>query len=433
MKRNPYLTNIDICSGCGTCISLCKNKALKIELNSERGVYYPKVDISKCDDCSFCQKICPVSDGNIIKLSEKIFGRKITDILVGNILGCYTGYSTSQRIRYESASGGLITQLLIFALERELIDGALVTKMREVDPLKTESFIARTKDEILEASKSKYCPTPANVALIEILKRNGKYAVVGLPCHIRGIRRAELHNRELRERIVLHLGLFCHHTPNFWATEILLKRMNIKSDDVVKLDYRGGGWPGFMDIKLRNGRNVSIDLQSYWRFLGLDFFISRGCLLCTDCLNELADISFGDAWLPEFSKDNLGTSMIIVRNDVGMKILKDAEFEGYIKLSKIDVKKVIQSQLDTLYLKKKVTPAYINLSRRKIRYDNTLDPNVLEYFLAIFRALNNRIFTKRALRKCLIKVPSWALHAYYLVPNFIIHKEASKLLRDYNC
>ena len=429
MKRNPYLTNIDICSGCGTCISLCKNKALKIELNSERGVYYPKVDISKCDDCSFCQKICPVSDGNIIKLSEKIFGRKITDILVGNILGCYTGYSTSQRIRYESASGGLITQLLIFALERKLIDGALVTKMKEGSPLRTESFIARTKDEILEASKSKYCPTPANVALIEILKRNGKYAVVGLPCHIRGIRRAELHNRELRERIVLHLGLFCHHTPNFWATEILLKRMNIKSDDVVKLDYRGGGWPGFMNIKLKNGRNVSIDLQSYWRFLGLDFFISRGCLLCTDCLNELADISFGDAWLPEFSKDNMGTSMIVVRSNIGMKILKNAEFEGYIKLSKINVKKVIQSQLDTLYLKKKVTPAYINLSRRKVRYDNALDPDVLEYLLAIFRALNNQIFMKRAFMKCLIKVPTWALHAYYLVPNFIIHKEASKLLR----
>src|SRR5690606_36009483 len=112
-------------------------------------------------------------------------------------------------IRYNSSSGGLVTQILCFALEKGIINGALVTKMNKESPLQPQPFIARTKEEIIEASTSKYCPVPANMALKEILSSDvEKVAVVGLPCHIMGIRKAEMKNNLLKNKIVLHMGIF---------------------------------------------------------------------------------------------------------------------------------------------------------------------------------------------------------------------------------
>jgi len=54
---------------------------------------------------------------------------------------------------------GVVTQLLIFLLEKGIIDGALVVRMREDQPLEPEPFIARTKEEIISTSKFKYCPS----------------------------------------------------------------------------------------------------------------------------------------------------------------------------------------------------------------------------------------------------------------------------------
>ena len=147
---------------------------------------------------------------------------------------CYLGYSVDDDIRYDSSSGGVITSLLIYALEKGIIDGALVTRMNKDNPFEPEPFIAKNKEEIIEAAKSKYCPVPLNKLINEILKsENLKIAVVGLPCHIHGIRKAEMLNESLRNRIVLHLGIFCSHTDTFWQTYSLINKLGIKENDVL--------------------------------------------------------------------------------------------------------------------------------------------------------------------------------------------------------
>ena len=108
--------------------------------------------------------------------------------------------------------------VLISALEKNLIDGALVTRMKKDNPLESEAFIARTKEEIISASKSKYCPVAANISLKQILKEEGRFAVVGLPCHLHGIRKAEKINKALGKKIVFHFGLLCSHMVNFIGT-----------------------------------------------------------------------------------------------------------------------------------------------------------------------------------------------------------------------
>lgn len=59
----------------------------------------------------------------------------------------------------------MVSALLIFALEQGIIDGALVTKMSENNPLEPQPFIARTREEIISAAKSKYCPVRIRLPL----------------------------------------------------------------------------------------------------------------------------------------------------------------------------------------------------------------------------------------------------------------------------
>jgi len=135
------------------------------------------------------------------------------------------------------------------------------------------------------------------------LKENGRFAVVGLPCHIQGIRKAEKVCETLEKRTVLHIGLMCSHTVNFFGTEFILEKMRIQKERVSELSYRGRGWPGSMLIQARNCSNLTIPLigswNAYWSIFSSFFFTPLRCIMCPDQTNELADISIGDAWLPE--------------------------------------------------------------------------------------------------------------------------------------
>jgi coenzyme F420 hydrogenase subunit beta len=330
-----------LCTGCGTCVSLCPTNAIEIARDNARGIYFPKLRHEKCNKCGFCLKVCPGFEIKPKRLSIRVddawqLAESKTAVTLGANTMCYFGHSTDYNIRYNAASGGLITTLLVFALENGIIDGALVTQMEKDRPLSPRPFIARTKDEIIEASTSKYCPVPANTALKEILSNDGKYAIVGLPCHINGARKSEKVNKELKKRIKLHFGLFCSHTDNFCQTEYFLNSNKIKPADVATIKYRGNGWPGHISVELKSGDCKELPFHSWAIFHRYSFFAPTRCLICSDGLAELSDISFGDAWFPEIvEKERIGESIIVSRNQKGEELLKMATKSGAIELTKV--------------------------------------------------------------------------------------------------
>lgn len=346
MERPAKINNIswvaknNLCTGCGTCVSLCPSNAVSLVIDKKKGIYHPKIYESKCNKCGICINVCPGHEVDFEQLNRKIFGKQQRDSIIGNYVQCYTGYSANQKIRFNCTSGGLVTQILIYALENKLIDGALLTRMKKDNPLEPEPFIARTTEEICDARGSKYCPVPANIALKEILDSPEceKYAVVGLPCQIHGIRKAELINENLKKRIVLHLGLFCGAPMNFNGTDFLMKKYKIDAGSIARLDYRSHGWPGYMKIKFKDGFNRLISREDYGFYQSFGFFIPRRCVFCCDQLNEMADISLGDAWLPKLV-DRTGTSAIISRNKLSDTLLQDSMENGKIVLSSLDGKK----------------------------------------------------------------------------------------------
>lgn len=398
-KTIVYVVENELCTGCGTCVALCPKNAIKLQLNMKTHVYLPILNKELCTNCGICINVCPGHGVDFEALNKNIFRKSPDDTLIGNYINCYYGYSTDYNIRYNCASGGLITQLLIFALDEGIIDGALVTRMKMDKPFEPEPFIARTREELIEASKSKYCPVPANIALKEILDTEGKYAIVGLPCHIHGAIKAEMINNTLRNRVVLHLGIWCGTTCSFLATEFVLKKWRIDKEKVIRIDYRGKGWPGGMSIYLKDGGTKFIPLADYWD-INFSSFSPYRCGLCCDASAELSDISFGDyRGHNMLSSEKIGVSGIISRTDAGETLLMRMLSKKQIDLFEIHSRDLVT--LQGYFHSKKEYKCKI-FSRKKPHYTCHLpSPTITTYLLMISHLPMSLLASKRYLWKLL--------------------------------
>jgi coenzyme F420 hydrogenase subunit beta len=374
--------------------------------DESRGCFVPQWHREDCRHCGLCCGVCPGHGVDFDGLSDKLLGDIPQDLALGRYLACYVGYAGNVQIRHNSASGGIVTALLITALEHHLIDGALVTRMRADNPLAPESFIARTKQEVLSAAGSKYCPVAAGTAVREILSTEGRYAVVGLPCHIQGIRKAEQEMPGLAQRIRYHISIACSFNYSFHGTRRFIESLGIPPEDVQELQYRGRGWPGSMLLRLKDGTKMVVPLADYYRKLG-PFSLWR-CLLCSDMFGELSDLSCGDAWLPELVRtDKAGSSFVISRTPEGEELLEAAAAREAVVLSELGVQPLLASQGRALFKKRKLK-ARTRLARLwgrrvPVYYQKLTDPirgdymNMIKLFIARYVLAGNHPLMRRLL------------------------------------
>lgn len=362
----------NLCTQCGTCYSFCPKKNIEIIRSNSKDFVFKVKNAELCNGCEICYEVCPGHTVNFDELNASVFAKISPNNLLGNFQGTYLTKSTDEKIRNACASGGTASTLLNFAIDSGMIDGALVVRMSKKDPFEPEVFIAKNQQEILSAAQSKYLPVPLNIGIREILDSEGKFAVVGLPCHIHGIRKAELLFPKVKEKIVLCIGLFCGPGPSFLMTDHLLRMERIKREDVVEIKYREGKWPGGMLIKLKTGEDKYV---SYKKYLYAQTLFNRfRCGVCPDLANELADISLGDAHLPEFWRGETvtapdghelrgedGWNIAISRTDFGDNILQRVKESGVIELIEISSERVVEAQKSMLYYKKHTISALNNI------------------------------------------------------------------------
>jgi len=153
-----------------------------------------------------------------------------------------------------------------------------------------------------------------------------RIAFVGLPCQIAGVRKAQATNRRLRDVIGPCIGIFCARQFEFGGTKIVLRRFGRARGRVTRLRYRSGGWPGGIRYRAASGEESFIGHRAYYpAMFGPFFFTPLRCLTCTDQTAELADLSCGDAWLPEvMATDDIGSSVILTRSEEGEAALAAA-------------------------------------------------------------------------------------------------------------
>lgn len=358
-----YTLHHDLCLGCGICQSACPSNAINIIVN--KGCFIPQVDETKCKNdkgCHRCHDVCPGLGVNLQHIAKEQFAdeQTKTDKWVGHYLKCFTGHSNDEDIRYHCASGGMVSQFLIFLLEKGYIDGAVVTAFDPKNELLVRSYIAHNREEVLQAKSSKYAPVSLHGMAQAIKQENGtKYVIVGLPCHIQGFRKLEAIDRKLREKVIGHFAIYCSSGRTFYLTEHVFKERGIRKEDLIYFAYRDEGCLGSLVAKQQRGIRVANSnsetalykedevykeqFQSYYHPLR-SFFIPRRCLFCIDHYGELGDVCFGDIHIKPYMDDKIGVNSLVVRKQEWLDLLEEAQSEGFITLDEIPVETLNASQ-----------------------------------------------------------------------------------------
>lgn len=363
IKRHNILqvVNDDLCMGCGACTGVCPVDAIAMDFDEKIGQFLPQVDIERCTDCGNCIAVCAGAEIDFIRLGQDFLsGEGKKDIFLGKFRSVYTGCAVDPSIRLRAASGGVTTQILATLLDQGLIDGAWVVRPNKQNWKRPIRFLAKSKEELMSTCGSLYQPTTGiGESINYIINTPGRYAFVGLPCHIAGIRKAQAMSKFLRERVLVVISLFCFGTANANGTECFFYLHSINSKKVLKVSYRYGSWPGKVHIVLKNGQERSFKrgpelgkMSGFTNKLKLakfascfyHYFYMPRCFSCIDGIGELADIACGDPWLPEFSNDQDGSSLFIVRSEIGEKVLNLCLQRKEIVCTPIEPSRVIESQ-----------------------------------------------------------------------------------------
>lgn len=378
---NKTLHN-DLCTGCGVCEGACPFDAITTVV--EKGNFRPKIDSSKCKNCGRCIKACPGLGVGLVCLADKYQSETTChNKMVGRYEKCFTGYSNDFEVRFHSASGGMVSQFLIWLLENKKIDGAVVTRFDQENSLLVKTFIATTREDIIAARSSKYAPVTLNRAVQDIKAASGsRYVIVGLPCHIQGLRKLMEIDKKLRDKVVGLFGIYCSCGRSFYMTEHVFKERGIPKDKITYFQYRDEGCLGKMVVKVPEGdantirvinnnsesvlsnevRSYKEHYQSYYHPLR-SFFIPRRCLFCIDHYAELSDISFGDIHIKPYSDDKIGVNSIIVKNKTWLSLLEECQKAGAIYLDEVPFKTISDSQKMS-FKKKGRNGAFINIGKK---------------------------------------------------------------------
>lgn len=321
-----------LCARCGMCVGVCPVSAIGVNEDS-----YPRL-IDRCTDCGFCTKCCPGGEVDFPALSKSVFGRPyIPETLEGYVENRFVCHSINEEDRSNGASGGMVTSLLVYLLERGEIDGAVVVSMDSEVPYRTQGILATNVDEIRHAAKSKYCVTPSMEVFQEIRNREGRFAVVALPCQIHGLRKMADVDPSLSEKIACILGLYCNSNMNLNGHIEALEVSGVPLDDVARFEFRGGDWPGYFYVTKKNGSSIALHTINIKNIMTVMFklYEPERCALCVDALSEYADLSFGDFWAFDYTGDFAELercTLISQRTQVGLKILREAEASKMIAM-----------------------------------------------------------------------------------------------------
>jgi coenzyme F420 hydrogenase subunit beta len=362
----------DLCIGCGICAAMCPQKALVMKFN-EYGEYNPVKEGNCSDKCDLCMSVCPFNDGNKNEtvLGTELYGgiKEIKYLFeTGYYLDSYVGYSN--QFRQSSASGGMATWLLTTLLQKDIVDHVICVTPNN-DPEKLFKFeIFEDVDSIMNSSGSAYYPVEMSHVIQRMIDNPGRYAITGLPCFLKSLRLASQKNKKLREMITVTIGLVCGQAKSKHYTTYLSTLANA-GGKLHKVHYRGKSpeKPAnnyYFSCVNENGSEGKI----FWNEGVSEAFVNRwftpnACNFCDDVFAELADVVFMDAWLPEYSKDSKGTSLVLVRSTKILNIIHKTMQKNDICVSPISVNKVIKSQAGVLNVKRKQHSYRLFIAKQK--------------------------------------------------------------------
>lgn len=316
-----------LCLGCGLCEALALGNARMRE--GEDGFLRPvfQRDLQKTERRTL-RKVCPALH------VECHGGNKGRAAIWGTVCSAALAWSAEKEVRHKASSGGVASALALFLLETGRVDGILHVGVEKGSYLENRLMVSRTREEVLARAASRYAPADIFSRLPQILEeRPGeKYAFVGKPCDMAGMRNFLALHPCHAPRIYCLISIFCAGMPSLRATRRAVASFGRKEEPCA-LRYRGEGWPGAFCATYADGSEGRMSYDDSWgKILGRD--LGLRCKICPDGVGLLSDIALGDAWntkdgYPDFTEDE-GRNFCLIRTPRGDDLMRSAAEAGYL-------------------------------------------------------------------------------------------------------
>ncbi|MCF0048439.1 Coenzyme F420 hydrogenase/dehydrogenase, beta subunit C-terminal domain [Dyadobacter sp. LJ53] len=365
---NPSIDNLfntvvkgGYCVGCGACAALEQSPiVMKLdEYSMFKATIDPKSNLN-CLEVDV-QKVCPFSN---FSDNEDVIGQELFESSgavyhekLGYHLSTFAGYVAEGEFRKKGSSGGMGTWLVSNLLKNDHVDSVIHVHQRvptEDDKRLFHYQISTSQEEVASSSKSRYYPIELSEMITLMRNRPGRYAIVGIPCFIKAVRLLSKEDKVIRDRVKFCVGLICGHLKSTRYAEMFSWQCKIPPSALTAIDFRtklaghGANEYGITAIGNINGQQITKVSppigKMYGTNWGFGFFKYKACDYCDDVVAETADVTIGDAWLPQYVTDTQGTNVIIVRNPVIQRMIDDAREKNNLILDDISASEVVKSQ-----------------------------------------------------------------------------------------
>ena len=320
------------CAECGACVVSCPFGCL----DYTKG----KPTLTKvCKICGICSQVCPRYQWELARAEKFVFGRErkpAEEFGVNKRIAI--AQSTDDQITKVKQDGGVATGLLLYALDKGLIDSALVAGDNPEMPFFPVPKLATTAQELIDSAGTKYFCSPNVLGLPEAIKqKKTSVAFVGTPCQIHAIRNMQMAGlKKLTGFLKFTIGLMCSECFLYEGLmgEHIRGKLGIAPNDIRKINIKGK-----MMVTTDSGVTAIplAEIKQYAR---------KSCGVCDDFSSELADISVGGLGLD-------GWTFTIIRSEKGEELFKRAEEDGFIKTKPLEEGAFSLSLLSKLTKKKR--------------------------------------------------------------------------------
>jgi coenzyme F420 hydrogenase subunit beta len=283
-----------LCTGCSACVVVCPYDVLGYDDKDGRYKPFHVAETGGTDNCThgvkgctLCTRACPRFRTWEPEIDQHLFGRERTDDEVAGIAqDVVLARATDPELHTAGQDGGFVSALLVWALENDVIDAALVSALEgDGSTWKARPAVARTRADVLATAGSRYTYSANPMAYAEAIESGAeRIALVGMGCQasappVMAARKAG----KVARRFTLSIGLLCSKTfDDAIFPELFEARYGLARQDIVKMNIKG-----VFQVWTRDGGYHEIPLKE------AHAWTREGCKSCPDFAAEHADISTG--------------------------------------------------------------------------------------------------------------------------------------------
>lgn len=258
------------------------------------------------------------------------------------------GYAADPTVRHAATSGGVGSTIIRYLLESGAV-AAAVSFTFDPHTLRYRPHIVTSAADYASVGSIYH-----EVDLLGFLRElagslRGPLVCTCLPCQTKAVR--SLLSRHGIGCFLIELT--CSSQQSFAATDYLLRRLHVAPRDVALIRYRGNGWPGGIQISLRDGRQKFVgNIGSLWtKIFHSRLFCMPRCFSCPPAFGGPADVVLADPWRIDPPVPSEGRTLFAVRSPQGARLMEELRAKGLVRVEPMSPDSLAYSQEGTLRLK----------------------------------------------------------------------------------